>query len=78
VALGLKALLLARFGAGPGQRDEWGAGVLPMPALPVDWQPHKLAGALLVGCFCVAYAGLTWVAGIPQAKAIAARLLIRR
>jgi putative peptidoglycan lipid II flippase len=73
-ALGLKALLLARYGAPAGAGPGWGGEVLPMPGFPADWQPHKLSAALLLGCFCLVYGALTWGAGVPQARALARRL----
>jgi hypothetical protein len=78
VTLGLKGLLLLRFGAAPGQLDEWGGSVLPLPAFPVPWQPHKVTGAVLLAVFCLLYGALTWLARIPQARSLAARLPVVR
>jgi putative peptidoglycan lipid II flippase len=74
-SVGLKLLLVAAFGAAPGL--EWGGAVLPMPALPLAWQPHKVAGALLLACFAAVYGLSTWAAGIPQARMLVRRLTSR-
>lgn len=76
-ALGLKWALLARFGAAPGQAEEWGAAVLAMPAFPLAWQPHKWSAALLLLAFAAVYGLGTWAAGVPQARALVGRLTRR-
>jgi hypothetical protein len=48
-----------------------------MPALPLAWQPHKVAGALLLACFVAVYGLGTWAAGIPQARMLVRRLTSR-
>ncbi len=70
--LGLKLALTAHFGPSPLALEEWGGSFLPPPNLPA-W----LVAAGCVAVFVAVYGGTTVLFGIPQAQAIARRVLRR-
>jgi putative peptidoglycan lipid II flippase len=72
-ALGLKVGLTARFGPSPHGLEEWGGSILPAPDLP----PIAVAAAC-VGLFAAVYGTLTVLFGVPQAQAIARKILPKR
>ena len=69
----VKSALTARFGPSPLALEEWGGQFSPPPDLP----PLLVAAACLA-VFGAVYGGLTVLLKVPQAQAIAARLLRRR
>jgi len=72
VGLSVKALLARLYGSAANTM-EWGAGVLPFPAL------HPVAvGVLVLVPFVAAYFAATLVLRIPQAGAVLRRLALRR
>lgn len=71
--LGLKAFLTATYGPSTGAAAEWGGTVLAPPALPI--LPTSL-GLLLL--FAALYGVATLLLGVPQARALAGRVLRRR
>ena len=72
VGLGIKVMLVKLYGS-VASTTEWGAGVLPFPAL------HPIAVALLVLIpFVTAYFAATLIFRVPQADGILRRLVFRR
>lgn len=73
VALGVKWGLSAAFGADPSTEMQWGGEVLSMPRL------HPWITALsALAPFGLVYFGLTYLARVPQARALSQRLFARR
>lgn len=70
-AFGLKTALAAQFGS--SELNEWGGTFSPPPNLP----PLIVAGGC-IATFGAVYGLLTLLLGVPQAQAIAGRLLRRR
>jgi len=72
VGLAIKEMLVKLYGSA-ASTTEWGAGILPFPAL------HPIAVALLVLLpFVTAYFAATLIFRVPQADAILRRLAFRR
>src|SRR5262249_18271792 len=72
LGLGIKAMLVQLYGS-VTSTTEWGAGILPFPAL------HPVAVAVLVLIpFVTAYFVATLLLRVPQADAILRRLAFRR
>jgi putative peptidoglycan lipid II flippase len=71
-AISLKTALTAKFGPSPLALEEWGGHFSPPPHLP-----PLLVAAGCIGIFGVVYGGLTLLFKVPQAQAIARKVLGR-
>ena len=72
-AIGLKTALTAKFGPSPLALEEWGGHFSPPPHLP-----PLLVAAGCIGIFGFVYGLLTVLFKVPQAQAIARKILRRR